>query len=162
MRGPLNCVHTQPNTPARGDSNNAYASHGTSQDRYVDYTGYSSDSADRLHRRQQPSLNSTQRASDSQQSSPLDRQQQLSRYSRDLAPPVNDRLGSAVCTLQNTYTDTQMHQTGYGNVLTIRTTTVTRTITERLVRSDEDESSGDDDGDARQVGQPQDGAYTGR
>ncbi|AYU75868.1 hypothetical protein conserved [Leishmania donovani] len=46
-----------------------------------------------------------------------------------------------VYTVQNTTTDTHTHETEYGGVLTIRTTTVTRTITERLVASDEDDDS---------------------
>ncbi|CAC22632.1 hypothetical protein LMJF_04_0880 [Leishmania major strain Friedlin] len=46
-----------------------------------------------------------------------------------------------VYTVQNTTTDTHRHETEYGGVLTIRTTTVTRTITERLVASDEDDDS---------------------
>ncbi|GET85694.1 hypothetical protein LtaPh_0408500 [Leishmania tarentolae] len=50
---------------------------------------------------------------------------------------------SVVYTVQNSTTDTHTHETEYGGVLTICTTTVTRTITERLVASDEDSSSED-------------------
>ncbi|KAK7198504.1 hypothetical protein NESM_000811600 [Novymonas esmeraldas] len=49
---------------------------------------------------------------------------------------------SVVYTVQDSHTDTRAHETEYGGVLTIRTTTVTRTITEQLVASDEDD---DDD-----------------
>ncbi|KEG10845.1 hypothetical protein DQ04_03231050 [Trypanosoma grayi] len=45
-----------------------------------------------------------------------------------------------VDTAQDTQTDTHVQDTAYGGVLTVRTTTVTRTITERIVGSDEDDS----------------------
>lgn len=51
---------------------------------------------------------------------------------------------STVYTVQNTTTDTHANETEYGGVLTIRTTTVTRTITEQLVASDEDTDSSDE------------------
>ncbi|KAG5507925.1 hypothetical protein JIQ42_07219 [Leishmania sp. Namibia] len=59
------------------------------------------------------------------------------------SPPPPEHK-SVVYTLQNTTTDTLTHETAYGGVLTIRTTTVTRTITERLVASDEDDDSSED------------------
>ncbi|KAG5486620.1 hypothetical protein CUR178_07987 [Leishmania enriettii] len=59
------------------------------------------------------------------------------------SPPPSEHK-SVVYTLQNTTTDTLTHETVYGGVLTIRTTTVTRTITERLVASDEDDDSSED------------------
>ncbi|CAJ1015220.1 hypothetical protein Q4I32_000138 [Leishmania shawi] len=48
---------------------------------------------------------------------------------------------SVVYTVQNSTTATRAHETEYGGVLTICTTTVTRTITERLVASDEDDDN---------------------
>ncbi|KAG5487522.1 hypothetical protein LSCM1_07479 [Leishmania martiniquensis] len=60
------------------------------------------------------------------------------------SPPPADEHSSVVYTVQNTTTDTLAHETEYGGVLTIRTTTVTRTITERLVASDEDDNSSED------------------
>ncbi|CBZ23321.1 conserved hypothetical protein [Leishmania mexicana MHOM/GT/2001/U1103] len=47
---------------------------------------------------------------------------------------------TVVGTTQDTQTDTGVHHTEYGDVLTVRTTTVTKTITEDLVDSAEDDT----------------------
>lgn len=46
---------------------------------------------------------------------------------------------TVVGTTQDTQTDTDVQHTEFGDVLTVRTTTVTKTITEDLARSDEEE-----------------------
>ncbi|KPI84579.1 hypothetical protein ABL78_6369 [Leptomonas seymouri] len=46
---------------------------------------------------------------------------------------------TVIGTTQDTQTDTDVQHTEFGDVLTVRTTTVTKTITEDLARSDEDE-----------------------
>ncbi|KAH9601722.1 Tetratricopeptide repeat [Trypanosoma melophagium] len=56
-----------------------------------------------------------------------------------------------VSTVQDTMTDTQMQDTEYGGVLTIRTTTVTRTITEQEVGSDEESSFEEEEGEEEEV-----------
>ncbi|CAC22633.1 conserved hypothetical protein [Leishmania major strain Friedlin] len=56
---------------------------------------------------------------------------------------------TVVGTTQDTQTDTDVHHTEYGDVLTVRTTTVTKTITEDLVDSagdDTDEEPSEDEG----------------
>ncbi|GET85695.1 hypothetical protein, conserved [Leishmania tarentolae] len=54
---------------------------------------------------------------------------------------------TVVGTTQDTQTDTDVHHTEYGDVLTVRTTTVTKTITEDLVDSgdDTDEESSEEE-----------------
>jgi hypothetical protein len=86
-------------------------------------------------------------------------QQQAARSTAvDQVQPMSNDFSSVVYTVQDTFTDTQAHETDYGGMLTIRTTTVTRTITERLVRSDEDEDSSDDDGEVHLQKQYREGA----
>ncbi|ORC85395.1 uncharacterized protein TM35_000351390 [Trypanosoma theileri] len=73
-------------------------------------------------------------------------------------PSVNTMFipnARVVSTVQDTLTDTQMQDTEYGGVLTIRTTTVTRTITEQEVGSDE-ESSFDEEEEVIEEREPMD------
>lgn len=61
--------------------------------------------------------------------------------------------GSVVYSVQDTSTQTKTQETEFGGVLTITTTTVTRTITERIVASDEEDSDDDEeDGDDNNSG----------
>ncbi|KPA75577.1 hypothetical protein ABB37_08459 [Leptomonas pyrrhocoris] len=96
-----------------------------------------------------PSQQSPYYSPPQQQQQQQQRQRQSPRATPHQAQHMDDdgAVNSAVYTMQDTYTDTQTHETDYGGVLTIRTTTVTRTIAERLVRSDEDDSSSEDDGE---------------
>ncbi|KPA75578.1 hypothetical protein ABB37_08460 [Leptomonas pyrrhocoris] len=66
---------------------------------------------------------------------------------------------SVVGTTQDTQTDTEVRHTELGDVLTLRTTTVTKTITAEVARSDDDEGEEEEDyedGDSpREVPPPQ-------
>ena len=155
----------QSSTSARKDLYNAYGGgNGDAPQNGAEYAEYYNNSgkrgatsSDRSSNRPRPSLGSAQQQQRSNRSPQCSapavqqqqQQQQLYQQQQQNAnqiPSMDDDYNSVVYTVQDTHTDTQAHETDYGGVLTIRTTTVTRTITERLVRSDEDEDSSDDDG----------------
>lgn len=145
MRATPHYPPPQPNTSARTDYN-TYPS-ASRNDGYAAeaYPTEQQQQQQVSHRGRTPQSSSQMVRRASQQQQPTQQQQQQQRLSTAHAPPMNDDYSSVVYTVQDTHTDTHAHETEYGGVLTIRTTTVTRTITERLVRSDEDEDSSEED-----------------
>lgn len=153
MRATPHYPPPQPNTSARMDydsHNNSYApSHSSYRDESYPAEGVYAAEQQQQSRQRMRAPQTVRRVPQQQQQQqrqqPPQEQLQQRRLSADHAPPMNDDFKSVVYTVQDTYTDTQAHETDCGGVLTIRTTTVTRTITERLVRSDEDEDSSDEE-----------------
>jgi hypothetical protein len=179
MRTTPHYTPAQPNTSARtdyynynGNTNYAASPDNVARTDYYDDDNNATRASDRSgshQRRPRLSLSSAQRLnSGARHSSPMPQQQQQQQrlYQQqaarstavDQVQPMSNDFSSVVYTVQDTFTDTQAHETDYGGMLTIRTTTVTRTITERLVRSDEDEDSSDDDGEVHLQKQYREGA----